>query len=111
MLLRLRASVDAAGPQQDTPLMLAASAGHAPTPELPLERGADANAVGTEGKMPLVAAAEAGHVAVDRELLYHDETLDLNSKDRSAITILVEEPGHGETVRLLRARNVSEGPI
>jgi len=47
MLLCMRASVDAAGPQQDTPRMLAASAGHAPTAELLLERGADANAVGT----------------------------------------------------------------
>ncbi len=83
----MRASVDAAGPQQDTPRMLAASAGHAPTAESLLERGADANAVGTEGKMPLVVAAEAGHVAVVREILYHDETLDLNSKDRCAITI------------------------
>ncbi len=107
----MRASVDAAGPQQDTPLMLAASAGHAPTAELLLERRANANAVGTEGKMPLVVAAEAGQVVVVRELLYYDETLDLNSKDRCARTILVEEPGHGEAVRLLRARDESEGPI
>ena len=60
--------------------MLAASAGHAPTAELPLERGADANAVGTEGEMPLVVAAEAGHVAVVRELLYYDETLDFQQQ-------------------------------
>ena len=55
--------------------MLAASAGHAPTAELLLERRANANAVGNEGEMPLVVAAEAGHVAVVRELLYYDETL------------------------------------
>lgn len=71
-----------------TPLIIAASAGHAKIVEVLLERGADIQARDNSGSTPLIAAATAAgdYGAVTKILL--DNGADVNAKDNDGATAL-----------------------
>jgi ankyrin repeat protein len=72
--------------QPDTPLHLAASAGHKDLTELLLANHADVNTINSDGAIPLHAAASRGCKHATELLL--DRQADINAKDHNGWTPL-----------------------
>lgn len=90
--------------KKQTPLLLAAEAGHSRTMESLLRRGADPNLYDDQGRTPLSQAARNGHEDAVNVLLAADKPkLDLNARDAMGRTalLLAAENGHIDIVRSL----------
>jgi ankyrin repeat protein len=87
-----------------TLLTLAARAGHLPTVQELLRRGADPDRRGLAGYTPLAAAAVGGHDLVVLELLRAQAKVDLPSANSQTPLHLAARAGHARVVqRLLKA--------
>ena len=69
--------------------------------------GADPKAQDSDGRTPLMIAAAGGHVEAVRELLKHDDRIDLASKYGSTPLNLAASRGHEAVVRFLLDRGAS----
>lgn len=90
--------------KKQTPLLLAAEAGHWRTIIALLRRGANPNLYDDQGRTPLSQAARNGHEdAVDVLLAAHNPNLDLNARDAMGRTalLLAAENGHIDIVTSL----------
>jgi ankyrin repeat protein len=102
-MLRLGASPNYRLPNGDTPLTLAARAGHPLIVISLLRAGADVNLPRSNGETPLFAAVEGGHLAVARILL--ENRADANRAHRSGVTplMIASRDGRVDMVQLLLA--------
>ncbi|CAE7233551.1 Ank2 [Symbiodinium sp. CCMP2592] len=110
LLLEALAAVDQAGPDQTTPLFMAAQNGFSEVARALLEAGADRNRDCTDvGATPMFIAAGRGNLEVVRILLEHHADPDkAQIENRATPLLMAASKGHAEVVRLLLEANADQ---
>ncbi|XP_018026394.1 ankyrin repeat domain-containing protein 17 isoform X3 [Hyalella azteca] len=102
VLLAMRANVEDRGFKGDcTPLMEAASAGHADIVRLLLSHNAEVNAQSSSGNTPLMYACAAGHTEVVKLLLEHNANVEDHNENGHTPLMEAASAGHVEVAQLL----------
>jgi ankyrin repeat protein len=104
VLLRARAKVNARNRFGDTPIMVAAIAGHLGVVKKLAARGAEIDGTGWT---PLIYAASGGRDEVVRYLLEAGATIDAQGPNGTTALMMAVRGGHADTVSLLLAKGAS----
>jgi ankyrin repeat protein len=104
VLLHARAKVNASNRFGDTPILVAAIAGHLGVVKKLVARGAEIDA---KGWTPLIYAASGGRDEVVRYLLEAGANIDAQGPNGTTALMMAVRGGHADTVSLLLAKGAS----